>query len=59
MVERDAGEGEEQQADQADRGTDPMPGMKLLQPESLGVLLPGGMDTGGSVHRESNWSCEN
>ncbi len=48
MIEGDAGEGEEQEADEADRGTDPVPAVQLLQPEGLLLFL--GLEAGRGVH---------
>jgi hypothetical protein len=40
VIEGDAGDREQQQADQADRRTHPVPGVELLQPEGTAALLP-------------------
>jgi hypothetical protein len=44
VVQREAGHGEEQQPDQAERRSHPVPGIDLAQPERLAALslrLPG------------------
>ncbi|MNL48374.1 hypothetical protein D3C87_1712330 [compost metagenome] len=41
MVQREAGDGEQHHPDQADRGTDPVPLVKVLEPEGAALLARG------------------